>query len=225
MAEELAIRRIVFPLDASTLSARGILDADIEHAFARSSIRLFDATTSGALLQMAADMRAQAKARLDADGIQAADRTQRLSADLRYKGQAFELTVPWDDDAFDAAGIAAVSARFHDQHEQRFSYANRHDSVEIVTLRLVAIGHLRRAQTTEPAVSGDGHRTGSRKVFVTDTWQEIDVWRRDQLGSTANIQGPAIIEEDYTTIYLAPGWALVRGPGGHLIAHHTEAHA
>ena len=170
-------------------------------------------------------MRAQATEQLDADGIAAPDRTLRLSADLRYKGQAFELTVPWGDGAFDTAGIAAVRERFHELHQQRFSYANRHDAVEIVTLRVSAIGHLGHPSLVEPAISAKGRPTSTRKVFVTGAWREIDLWRRDQIGSSARVQGPAIIEEDYTTIFVAPGWTLMRGPAGHLVAHLNEASA
>ena len=168
-------------------------------------------------------MRAQATAQLDADGIAAPDRTLRLSADLRYKGQAFELTVPWGDSDFDTAGIAAVSGRFHELHQKRFSYANHHDAIEIVTLRLSAIGHLRHPSIVEPAISAMGRTASKRRVFVTGAWHEIELWRRDQIGGAARVYGPAIIEEDYTTIFLAPGWTLERGAAGHLVANCNEA--
>ena len=220
VATELAIRRIVFPVDASTLSARGILDADIEHAFARSDVRLFDATAAPALRAMAADMQAQAATRLDADGIAETDRERRLHADLRYKGQAFELTVPWHDATFDAAGIATVRARFDRQHEQRFSYANPGDVVELVTLRLAAVGRLARPVLADTARNAGGAATGSRQVYVDDGWHAVAVWRRDAIGAAATLRGPAIVEEDYTTIFLAPGWTLRHAAGDHLVAEH-----
>ena len=225
VAEELSIRRIVFPVDASTLSARGILDADIAHAFARSGVRVFDATAAATLESMATDMRTQATQRLDADGIAAADRSLQFQIDLRYKGQAFELTVPWGDAAFDAAGNAAVRARFDDQHEQRFSYANRADIVEMVTLRLSAVGRLKRPTLAIAEPDKAGAASAQRRVFVDDKWREIAVWRRPHIGAATVIPGPAIIEEDYTTIYLAPDWTLKRVAHGHLAADHTEARA
>ena len=218
VAEELSIRRIVFPFGASTMSARGILDADIAHAFARSAVRAFDASAVDMLKTVATDFKSQAAARLDNDGIAQPDRELSLFADLRYKGQAFELTVPWEDATIDATGIAVVRERFHNLHELRFSYANRSDVVEVVTLRLAAVGRLQHATVEEPVSPNSGTRIGTRKIFAGNCWADVDVWRRDHVGVDARITGPAVIEEDYTTIFLSPGWRLRRGQRGHLIA-------
>ncbi len=223
VAEELGMRRIVFPVDASTLSARGILDADIEHAFARSGVRILEAAARMAMQATAAELIAQASARLEADGVTRDARALRFSADLRYKGQAFELTVPWEDGDFSETGIAALRARFDDQHEQRFSYANRSDVVELVTLRLAAAGHLPRPVVEQRAAPVPERSGSKRAVFVADGWRDIDVWRRSEIGNATTIDGPAVIEEEYTTIYLAPHWSLGKGPAGHLIAIHRGA--
>ena len=222
VADELSIRRVVFPVDASTLSARGILEADIKHAFAKSGVRNFAAAAVPSLVADATELMRLANARLDVDGIATDDREFQFTADLRYKGQAFELIVPWTDAAFDAAGVAAVSARFHAIHEQRFSYANPADIVEIVTLRLSAAGKLTRPVIGDVSGNDDGRPAGRRRVFIDDGWRDVDVWRREHIGAGTAIDGPAIVEEDYTTIYLAPGWILRRGPGGHLIADVRE---
>lgn len=219
VAEELSIKRIVFPIDASTFSARGILDADIEHGFAHSAVRLFDEAALPAIAAMAAEMRTAAHARLESDGIAMPDRGLRFAIDLRYKGQAFELTVPWHPAAYDEAARSEVLELFHQQHEQRFSYANRDDIVEMVTLRLVAIGRLSRPsdQAKEPLVGAA--LPASRRVFAANRWADVPVWRREAIGATETILGPAIVEEDYTTLYLAPQWRLRRIALGHLVAN------
>ena len=66
---------------------------------------------------------------------------------MRYKGQAFELTVPARGHSLDAAALAALVADFHDIHRQRFSYANPGSPVEIVSLRVSAIGHLPKPES------------------------------------------------------------------------------
>jgi N-methylhydantoinase A len=222
VAEELGIRRIVFPVDASTLSARGILDADIAHAFARSGVRRFDQTALPHLNAMANEMRGQAETRLDSDGIPAADRSLRLKIDLRYKGQAFELTVPWDEDTIDAPALAAVQERFHQQHEQRFSYANRDEVVEMVTLRLDAVGRLAKVPVDVAKAPTNGASVSQRAVYLDGAWRDVPVWRRSAIGSDTAIIGPAIIEEDYTTLLLASGWTLRRADHGHLVADKLE---
>ena len=223
VAEELGVRRIIFPIDASTFSARGILMADIEHAFGRSGIRPFDSSTVAALSSGFASLKAEGDARLEADGIVSSDRHFELFADLRYRGQAFELTVPWSDASLDDAGVAEVRMRFHDLHAQRFSYANPDDPVELVTLRLKAIGRLARPHlsTDEPTPAQQAPR-GRRNVHVDGRWESVATWRRDAIGSSSLVVGPAIVEEDYTTVYVAPDWSLTRERDGHLVAVRKE---
>jgi N-methylhydantoinase A/oxoprolinase/acetone carboxylase beta subunit len=222
VAGELAMRRIVFPVDASTLSARGILDADIRHAFARSAVRRFDADALPVIAAIAADLQGEADARLAADGIAEEQRRHALLIDLRYKGQAFELTVPWAEEPFDPAGLARVALRFHDQHERRFSYASRADVVEMVTLRLAATGLLPRTAAAPPP-GADARPPTLRRVFLDEVWREIPVWQRSAIRDGDRLEGPLIIEEPYTTIYLAPGWRLARVAGGHLLAEQEGA--
>jgi len=223
VADELGIRRIIFPVDASTFSARGILMADIEHAFGRSGVRPFDGGAVAWVRSCFESLKAEGAARLEADGIAPADRQFELSADLRYRGQAFELTVPWGDVPIDEGGIGEISLRFHAHHAQRFSYANPEDTVELVTLRLVAIGRMARPQiSAEEPLSADGSAAGQRSVYVDGQWQDVAAWRRHAIGGSLGIVGPAIVEEDYTAIYVAPGWSLTLGRDGHLVAARSE---
>lgn len=225
VAEELAIKRVVFPVDASTLSAAGILGADIAHAFARSGVRVFNESALSAIAAMAGEMQGEANNRLEADGIAALRRELRLSIDLRYKGQAFELTVPWDADRYDLAALTGVRELFHREHERRFSYANRDDVVEMVTARLEAIGRLPRGDLDDSEQPATDASPGRRRLFIGDRWHEVPVWRRSAIGRATHVSGPAIVEEDYTTVYLAPGWTLTRGPRGHLVADFSGASA
>src|SRR6202000_1910119 len=85
VADELGVRRIIFPVDASTFSARGILMADIEHAFGRSGVRPFDGGAVAWVRSCFESLKAEGAARLEADGVAPADREFELSADLRYR--------------------------------------------------------------------------------------------------------------------------------------------
>jgi N-methylhydantoinase A/oxoprolinase/acetone carboxylase beta subunit len=223
VADELGIRRIVFPVDASTFSARGILMADIEHAFGRSGVRPFDGSAVAWVRSCFESLEAEGAARLEADGIAPAHRQFELSADLRYRGQAFELNVPWGEVPIDEAGIGEICQRYHARHAQRFSYANPEDIVELVTLRLVAIGRMARPQiSAEEPSSADGGVAGERRVYVDGQWLDVAAWRREAIAGSLGIVGPAIVEEDYTAIYVAPGWSLMPGRDGHLVAARGE---
>jgi N-methylhydantoinase A len=88
--------------------------------------------------------------------------------------------------------------------------------VEIVTLRLAATGRLQRHKVVAHAGSAAGEALPRRRVFIDQAWTEIDIYRRQAL--TAAIRGPALIEEDYTTVYVAPGWQCGPGEHGDLLA-------
>ena len=224
VAEELGIRRIIFPVDASTLSARGILDANIEHAFARSRIMPFSPEAAGRIGESVAALQDEGARQLEADRVPAEHRRFAVTADLRYRGQAFELSIPWGDGGFDAIGLAAVAARFHAEHERRFSYCNPGDPVELVTLRLVATGFLPGLSTESASTeTGTGSRIAERPVFVDGRWIDVPVHRREALEQMRALPGPAIIEEEYTTVFLAPRWSLRPVEAGHLVADFVGA--
>jgi N-methylhydantoinase A len=222
VADELGIRRIIFPVDASTFSARGLLMADIEHAFGRSSVRPFDESSLAWVRSGFDSLRAEGASRLESDGIDPAQQQFELSADLRYRGQAFELTVPWGETPIDENGIREISVRFHAQHAQRFSYANPEDAVELVTLRLAAIGRMGRPEISAQEPSVEGSKVGRRRVHVDGQWRDIASWRRNAIMDSLEIAGPAIVDEDYTAVYVGPGWSLTLGRDGHLVAARKE---
>jgi N-methylhydantoinase A len=218
VAEQLGVRRVIFPNDASTFSAWGILHCDITHDFARSRVMVVEPAALPLLQAMAAEMNAEAARRLDGDGIAAADREMLLAADLRYRGQAFELTVGWPGNQASEASLGDLLAAFHEQHQQRFSYANPDEVVEIVTLRLSARGKLAHPQDRRTVTGDGGGAAGQRALWVGDAWRQAPVWRRMALAPAQRIAGPAIVEEDYTTVYVAPGWTLVVRDDGNLVA-------
>jgi N-methylhydantoinase A len=213
------MRRVVFPVDASTLSAWGILHSDLGHDFARSRVLPAEAASLPAIRAMAEDLVATGHERLAQDGIAEGDRELAFSADLRYRGQAFELTVPWRVSAPEAADLERLVADFHDAHRQRFSYSNPGDAVELVTLRLAAIGRLDRPPTRKPSSGARAAaQAGTRRVWIDGAWRDAAVWKREDLAPGQACSGPAIVEEAYTTALVVPGWSVAATAEGHLVA-------
>ncbi len=223
VAAELGIDRVVFPADASTFSASGILHSEIVHDLARSRLLRASADSLPALVEACAALRREGEALLDADGIPAERRVLQLSADLRYVGQAFELVVPWGDVVPGPDTLAALVEAFHALHRQRFSYANPADPVDIVTLRLTATGRLPAPSGLRPADSAQTAKALPRRVFVAGAWQEVPVYRRAHV--RAPVDGPALIEEAYTTVFVAAGWRCGPGADGDLVAERMVAQA
>jgi N-methylhydantoinase A len=221
VAEELGIGRVVFPRDAGTFSAYGILHSDIVHDFAQSRILPAGPESLPEVAAICAALREQGIRQCERDGIAAGDRVGALAVDMRYRGQAFELLVPWGDVAVDAASLADLVARFHALHEQRFSYANPRDAVEIVTLRLTVTGRLAQPRGHAAAEPAKTKIAQHRAAFLDGAWRDIPVHHRDALAATIN--GPALIEEPYTTVLLGEGWSATVESGGNLVARRAIA--
>jgi N-methylhydantoinase A len=128
----------------------------------------------------------------------------QASLDMRYVGQAFELSVPFD------AGLAAmkdVDRAFYTAHEARYAHATA-DPVEIVSLRVSAYGV--GAKPALPRAPKDGSvpaaRLGERAVLFDAVPTATAVYARDRLPSGAALEGPALIEEAGTTTVVPPGF-------------------
>lgn len=221
VAEELGMGEVVFPREPSTFSAHGILQSDLVHDLARTRILPLKPEALPAILALAAELRESGHALLEADASPPARRAMRFGADLRYRGQAFELMVPLDDADLTESGLPNLIERFHQTHLQRFSFDDRQEIVELVTLRLSAIGLI----GTE-ASAGHSHveqpRAAAsritRPLYGAEGWQDAPVVPQASLKTGDTINGPAIIEQPYTTLILGSGWQLTMLPTGDLLA-------
>jgi N-methylhydantoinase A len=124
--------------------------------------------------------------------------------DLRYAGQSFELTLPA------APTLAQNVAAFHAKHEQRYGYAAHRDPVEIVTVRIVAVGTTHKPPVVpaelSPAESAAAAKIGAREAWDGTRFVTTDVYERDRLAPGAGFTGPAIVEQYDSATYVAPGW-------------------
>jgi N-methylhydantoinase A len=221
VAEELGIDEVIFPADASTFSASGILHSDIVHDLARSRVMRSAAEILPELALALTELRREGDGLLAQDGVPDEARELTVAADMRYYGQAFELVVPWREAGAEPDALERLIAGFHALHRQRFSYANPGDPVEIVTLRLTAIGRLPRAQEGRTAAVKAERSPLRRRVFLNGIWREMDIRHRAEL--TGPIAGPALVEEEYTTVFVGEGWRCGPGPAGELVAQRVQA--
>jgi N-methylhydantoinase A len=211
-AEELGIGTVVFPKDPSTFSAHGILQSDIVQDLAKARIVPLTAHSAGTISADMAALAAEGRTRIGEDA------ELRFSADLRYRGQAFELILPLEVEAVDAAALTDLARRFHALHRQRFAFDDPRETVELVTLRLAAVGRL--GATPDATLTGDrgSPRHASRRVWHGGDQRAFDVVQQDDIGPGGGVNGPAIIEQAYTSLLIPEGWRLTMAEAGDMVA-------
>jgi N-methylhydantoinase A len=189
LADELGMRTLVVPKAAGVLSALGLAISDVRRDYVEPLLGELDPQR---LESAFAELEPHAREDLD-------DPRLARAADLRYRGQSFELTV-------DAGDPDQLATRFHDAHEQRYGYRMDEESVELVNARVTATVAVEKPALKEEASQGDG-RAGRRRASFEGDWAEVDVLDRTQMGAGAEVSGPALVEFPEATCVVAPDWA------------------
>jgi N-methylhydantoinase A len=190
LAEELGITKVLVPRASGVLSALGLAISDLQ----RDYVRPFLGAAGGETAELeAAFSLMESQAGADLTGP-----TFRRRADLRYRGQSFELTVEADEPG-------ELPARFHAAHERRYGFRMEGEAVELVSLRLVAtVPGTRPALRETPKEHAE--ETGCRRANFDGSWTAVPVYDRTRMGTGSKVEGPAIVEFPEATCVVRPEW-------------------
>jgi N-methylhydantoinase A len=203
LAEELDIERVICPPGAGVLSAVGLVVSGARRDFVRSVMLREADLDAGAGAEAVAALAARAREELP-------DARLELSYDLRYRGQAFELTVRAPVDAT----TALLRERFEAAHAERYGYAGEGEEIELVNVRVAAVAD-RRAEALEAGAPTGAVERERREARFSGGVLETAVLRGEPpLGE--RIDGPAVLELPETTIVVPPGWHAERDASGAL---------
>jgi N-methylhydantoinase A len=201
LAQALHIPTVLVPNLPGALSAVGILLAD--------SVRDYSQTLMlpGSAINHLADaftaLERQATTDFTTEGLEGTD---HLTLDLRYRGQGYELNVPYDPDH----PTHSLQA-FHTLHHQRYGFSNTDKPIEIVNLRLrmIAVAERYAPPHTHPdrnmAAASYATPVSTRDIFFDDRFLPSNLYRRAALRPAEIIPGPAMITEYTSATILSPG--------------------
>jgi N-methylhydantoinase A len=206
LAEELSIPEVIIPPAPGAFSALGLVATDLKRDYARTLYADLGKVEPARVADAFAAMEGAGAAMLEAAQVPVDRRALKRFADVRYRRQAYELTLPVEDGPVTRDLLGRLAASFHEKHEQTYGHANPAEPVQLVNLRLTAIGKLpdlRLAQPSDPATE----RTRVRDVWFPATgFAPAEVHWRNGLAHGAAIAGPAIIEALDSTTVVPPGW-------------------
>jgi N-methylhydantoinase A len=223
IARELAIPTVVVPELPGTFSALGMLFADVRHDYVQTFIGPLAQIEPARVDEIYARMAAEGSATLAREGVPADRATLLRSMDLRYQGQEYTLTVPLPDGPVDRALLDRVRTAFDDAHHAQYSHRAPSEGVEMVNLRLSAIGRigadgatlLARRQSMEARPAGFTGRP--RPVWFEGGRVDCPVYFRSDLEPGQVIDGPAVVEELVSTTVVYPGDRLTVHRAGPLV--------
>jgi N-methylhydantoinase A len=156
------------------------------------------------------ELAADAQAWLDGEQVLRERQRFERSADLRYEHQSFELTCSLGDGPLTRERLQALTSTFHAEHRRLYTYDLPSATVELVNLRVTAIGLLpKRAALPEAASAADTREAvvaERRAYFRGPGVVAVPVYARARLRPGTAIPAPAIVDQDDTTCLVAPGF-------------------
>ena len=190
IAEELGMRRLLVPRASGVLSALGLAAAERRRDLVRSVLLSGDDLEAAAIGDIVAALAARGRRELGAP-----EATVRAAYDLRYAGQAFELTVPGDPEP----DPAQLRRAFDRAHAERYGYADEDGRLELVTIRVAVAEEALEI----PADGGQPcERIPAREALFGGERLRAAVTR----GAPREIEGPAICHLPEATLVVPPGW-------------------
>jgi len=222
IAPRLSIPSMLVPATPGVLAAFGLLVSPAEQEQVRAFGARSDEARMGDMAGLFAELNAAGLARMEQDGVPAADIRTTRSADVRYVGQSYELEVELASDN----DVAGAMAAFHATHQRIYGHSDPAQQVEFVNLRVV-----HRAAHAMPQLRGEAGRDNlaqalkeTRPAYFDDLGRYTDtpIYDRPALPPEEPIIGPAIIEQRDTTTVVYPAQTARRDTAGNLLVTTTE---
>ena len=211
---------VIIPPGPGVLCAYGDATTQIQDEASRSYLAMAQDITTDKFLADLHDLKDKASESLIKDGVSDSNLEITYQADVRYAGQAFQITVEFDEKEYKKKGIQLITEAFDDEHFQLFTF-KLDDGHEILMIRAI----VKAKQTNLKSVSLSNKKAKLEDSIIQDskyyhdgTWHDIKIYDRSKLMEGMKIPGPAIVSEmDSTTVILPDHNAVVDKVGNLII--------
>jgi len=200
LARGLRIPKILIPPDPGTLSALGVLLANAAKDYSRTVMQPLAGQSSKWFDQLYGDLEKRGLRDLMDEGFARNQIKIVRSAAMRYQGQSFEIDIPW------TSNPKKLAADFHKTHGRQYGYSDASRPVELVALRLQAIGMVQKTRSVS-AVAKRRYQPKPREiapVTIDGRIAKVPQFHRNDLRPLAAIEGPAVVREYSSTTLILP---------------------
>jgi len=204
LIQELDMEEAIIPMTPGVASSLGLLSADTRHDYVTTVVEDVADITPSELSAVYQDLQEEAQARVEAEDMESPQFVR--VADMKYKRQGYELSVPVPDATVED-GMAALRRAFTEEHEREYDFSFDDEPIELVNARLSAI-----SLVETPSLEADARRetdpedavVDSREVMFRGESFETEIYERTKLQPGHELSGPAVLEELSSTTVFAP---------------------
>ncbi|HUS96452.1 MAG TPA: hydantoinase/oxoprolinase family protein, partial [Hyphomicrobiaceae bacterium] len=227
LASELGMTEVLCPPIPGAFSALGLVGTDLKRDYVRTFYTTTDKATPTDLTAAFAALEADGTGMLERARVPASRRRFDRGIDARYARQSHELYVPVPDPPYDAATIEAIAQAFHERHRQTYGHDNRSEPVQLVNVRLAAVGEIPALKMRQETGDGTASPIKGRRTLWFRKGGKVDaaILDRNALPAGFSMQGPCVVESLESTILVAPGWTISVDADGFILLTHNTAGA
>jgi N-methylhydantoinase A len=211
---------VIVPPGPGVLCAYGDATTQIQDEASQTYVARVDEITAQDLMDELETLRARASESFEADGIPADQQEAKFQADIRYAGQAFQLSLSVTMEELEEKGLAVLTDEFDSQHEQLFTFAHGKDH-EIVMIRAIVKAKSSLAadlmEVSDSTTKLEDAKFHDTKFYYEQEWHDAVIYDRDKLGVGTVVPGPAIVVEMDSTTLILPGHAATVDKVGNLL--------
>ncbi|MFB3162370.1 hydantoinase/oxoprolinase family protein [Neobacillus sp. 179-J 1A1 HS] len=207
LARSLGMSKVMVPNAPGNFSAFGLLASPIRYDEVRTHRVHQNKVNLQVISELLVELETSARERLKNDEVEINDVLVERRADLRYFGQAYELSVPFPEGDMNDEKWRTLIEAFHKTHEQNYGFRKSEDPVEVVNLRVSVL-----SKNESTILSTEGTRRTSdlkpieiRKAYFSGEWLDTSIYERSTLTTGDSFTGPAILKEAGSTTVIGPG--------------------
>jgi N-methylhydantoinase A len=217
LARELRMKEVVVPPTPGVLSALGGLIADLKSDFIQTIYIDLKAGAAQVIQDEFARLRERAVAWLRHDQGYGGDYSLTYSAEMRYRGQSFEVDTLLDPAAIEQGDLAALARAFHTEHERLYGHADPKAAIQVISLRLVIAGKTAKPEFPKRELQhAAAPREREIEVYLDGAQRRIDLYQRNALKPGHILLGPAVVVQDDCTTTIPPDFSATVDAYGNL---------
>ncbi len=215
----------IIPPGPGVLCAYGDATTVVKDEASKTYVTLIKDTNKASLGELFNELTEKAASTLIADGISKDELEVTLQADVRYTGQAFQLSIEISKADFEAQGLELLISRFDEQHTQLFTFA-LDEGHEIVMVRAI-VSAASKALPESKQITGSTTllecKIADTKIYHQGEYHQAAIYERSKMGVNLVVPGPCVVCEMDSTTVILPGYSATVDAVGNLLINPVNA--